>query len=188
MHKNRFADWVNVLLQGKQLVAADKHLVTGLEGCGDDTLLGLDGEVDLVDRTQDLVDLANGGLLCDVSLRKCDSIGISHFAIAYLVLQIDRSVEVGDLRVDRLADHLALTSVHHRSHLYQNISTASHGPQGFDCIYRELAPGDRTTAGSLRGLDQKKISLASPSRLSQHRWAIHSPPRLPKPPRFAPVA
>jgi hypothetical protein len=35
----------------------------------------------------------------------------------YLVLEVDRGVEVGDLGVDRLADHLTLASVHDSSHL-----------------------------------------------------------------------
>jgi hypothetical protein len=42
--------------------------------------------------------------------------------MAYLVLQVDRSVEVRNLGVDRLADHLTLARVHHGTQLYQNIS------------------------------------------------------------------
>lgn len=53
---------MNILLQGKQLVTTNEHLVAGLEGGCDNTILGLDGEVDLVDRAEDLVDLANGSL------------------------------------------------------------------------------------------------------------------------------
>lgn len=41
---------MNILLQGKQLVTANENLVTGLEGGCDNTVLGLDGEVNLVDR------------------------------------------------------------------------------------------------------------------------------------------
>jgi hypothetical protein len=42
--------------------------------------------------------------------------------VAYLVLEVDRGVEVGDLGVDRFADHLTLTRVHHGTHLYRTIS------------------------------------------------------------------
>lgn len=40
--------------------------------------------------------------------------------VAYLVLEVDRGIEIWDLRVDRLADHLTLTSMHERSHFYIN--------------------------------------------------------------------
>lgn len=46
-------------------------------------------------------------------------------AASYLVLQIDRSVEVRDLGVDRLANELTLTGVHERSHLYSTAKLAS---------------------------------------------------------------
>jgi len=52
-----------ILLQRKQLITANKHLVAGLERSCDNSLLGLDGEVHLVDRTQNLVDLADGRLI-----------------------------------------------------------------------------------------------------------------------------
>lgn len=45
--------------------------------------------------------------------------------MSYLVLQIDRGVEVGDLRVDRFANHLTLTRVHDSTHLYRSISDQS---------------------------------------------------------------
>lgn len=48
-----------ILLQWKKLVSANVDLVTGLEGGRDNALLGFDGEVHLVDGTQDLVDLAD---------------------------------------------------------------------------------------------------------------------------------
>ena len=83
------------LLEGEELVAANVDLVAGLEAGGVDAVAGLDGEVDLVQRAEDLVDLAD--------LR--------------LVLEEDRGVEVGDLGVDGFADHLALGSVHEGAHL-----------------------------------------------------------------------
>ena len=83
------------LLEGEELVAANVDLVARLEAGGVDTVAGLDGEVDLVQRAEDLVDLAD--------LR--------------LVLEEDRGVEVGDLGVDGFADHLALGSVHEGAHL-----------------------------------------------------------------------
>lgn len=46
-------------------------------------------------------------------------------SVTYLVLQIDWGVEVGDLGVDRFANHLAFASVHHGSHLCQTISNVS---------------------------------------------------------------
>lgn len=52
----------DILLQGKQLVATDEDLVTRLERSCDNAFLGLDGEVNLVDGTQDLIDLANWSL------------------------------------------------------------------------------------------------------------------------------
>lgn len=39
---------------------------------------------------------------------------------ANLVLEVDRSIEIWDLWVDRFADHLTLTSMHKRSHFYVN--------------------------------------------------------------------
>lgn len=53
----------NVLLQRQELVTADEDLVTRLEGCTLDSLLGLDGKVNLVDGAEDLVNLADLGLL-----------------------------------------------------------------------------------------------------------------------------
>ena len=52
----------NLLLQRKKLVATNEDLVTGLERSRDNSFLGLDGEVDLVDRTEDLIDLSDRGL------------------------------------------------------------------------------------------------------------------------------
>lgn len=52
----------NILLQGKKLISTNVDLVTGLEGSSDNTVLGLDGEVDLVDRAKDFIDLADLGL------------------------------------------------------------------------------------------------------------------------------
>ena len=37
----------------------------------------------------------------------------------YLVLEVDWGVEVGNLWVDRFANHLALASVHDGTHLYR---------------------------------------------------------------------
>ena len=54
---------MNVLLQREELVTADEDLVTRLEGSRDNALLGLDGEVHLVDGTEDLVNLTDLGLL-----------------------------------------------------------------------------------------------------------------------------
>lgn len=56
-------------------------------------MVELDGEVDVVERAQDLVDLAD--------LR--------------LVLEEDGRIEVRDLGVRRLAHHLALARVHERA-------------------------------------------------------------------------
>jgi hypothetical protein len=55
-------------VERQQLVAANVELVAGLERLGLDALLGLDCEVDLVQRAADLVDLANG-CLQSISLR-----------------------------------------------------------------------------------------------------------------------
>ena len=51
-----------VLLEREQLISANVDLVTSLEGSSDNTVLGLHGEVDLVDRTENFVDLADLGL------------------------------------------------------------------------------------------------------------------------------
>lgn len=53
----------NVLLQREELVTANEDLVASLEGFALNTLGGLDGEVDLVDRSEDLVNLTDLGLL-----------------------------------------------------------------------------------------------------------------------------
>lgn len=57
---------MNVLLQREELVTADEDLVTRLEGGCDNALLGLDGEVHLVDGTEDLVNLTDLGLLWEL--------------------------------------------------------------------------------------------------------------------------
>lgn len=82
------------LLEGEELVAANVNLVASLEAGGVDAVAGLDGEVDLVQRAEDLID----------------------FADLRLVLEEDRGVEVGNFRVDRGADHLALSGVHEGAH------------------------------------------------------------------------
>lgn len=72
---------------------------------------------------------------------------------AYFVLKVDRSVEVGDLRVDRLADHFTLASVHETTHLYNEKHVRIYTrDQAFDYIYLALALGDREAAGNLRAL------------------------------------
>ena len=53
---------MSVPLERQELVTADEELVAVLEGSCDDTLLGLDGEVDLVDGAEDLVNFADSGL------------------------------------------------------------------------------------------------------------------------------
>lgn len=65
-----------------------------LEASGLDALLRFDGEVDLVQRAEDFVDLANGRL----------------------VLEVDGGVEVGDFGVDAAADELAFAGVHEFAH------------------------------------------------------------------------
>lgn len=51
-----------LLFQRQELVTTNVELVACLERGGLDAFLWLDGEVDLVDRSQDLVDLADGSL------------------------------------------------------------------------------------------------------------------------------
>lgn len=77
------------------LHAIDVELVARLETRGLDSLGGLDGEEELVDGSEDLVDLANGSL----------------------VLEVHDGVELGDLDVDALANHLALAGVEELAHL-----------------------------------------------------------------------
>jgi hypothetical protein len=57
----------NVLLKRKKLVSSNVDLVARLEGCRNNALLRLDGEVDLVNGTENFVDLANRGLMKRVS-------------------------------------------------------------------------------------------------------------------------
>lgn len=90
-------------LQRQQLVATNEELVTGLETRRLDPFLRLDGEIQLVDRPEDLVDLAHGRF----------------------VLQVDGRVEVGDLRIDGAAHHLALGRVHELSHFCSRAWSAS---------------------------------------------------------------
>lgn len=52
----------NILLKRKKLVSSNVELVAGLERSGDDSLLGLDGEVNLVDRAQNFINLSNRSL------------------------------------------------------------------------------------------------------------------------------
>lgn len=77
------------------LHAIDVELVARLETRGLDPLGGLDGEEELVDGAEHLVDLADGGL----------------------VLEVHDGVELGDLDVDALADHLTLAGVEELAHL-----------------------------------------------------------------------
>ena len=53
---------MSVPLERQELVTADEELVAVLERSCDDTLLGLDSEVDLVDGAEDLVNFADSGL------------------------------------------------------------------------------------------------------------------------------
>jgi hypothetical protein len=62
----------NVLLKRKKLISSDVDLVARLEGCRDNALLRLDGEVDLVDGPENFVDLTNRGLMKRVSHSVCD--------------------------------------------------------------------------------------------------------------------
>lgn len=62
-------------------------------------LLGLDGEVDLVQRAEDFVDFANGRL----------------------VLEIDGRVEVWDLCVYRFAEHLVFAVVNELAHFDDSV-------------------------------------------------------------------
>ncbi|KAI6747579.1 hypothetical protein HG530_015812 [Fusarium avenaceum] len=82
------------LVEGQKLLGADEELVALLERGGLDAFGGLDGEEDLVDGAEDLVDLAD----------------------SRLVLEEDLGVEVGDLGVNGLADHLALAGVNELAH------------------------------------------------------------------------
>lgn len=65
----------NVPLKRQELVASNVELVALLEGSGHDAVLRLDGEEDLVQRAEDLVDFADDGLLGgkQVWLAKCPS-------------------------------------------------------------------------------------------------------------------
>lgn len=83
-------------LKGQQFVAGQVKLVAGLEASGLDALGGFDGKVDLVDGAENLVDLANIGL----------------------VFEKDKGVKLGDLAgVDALADHFAFAGVDKGAHL-----------------------------------------------------------------------
>lgn len=115
MFLSRSTTVCNILLQGKELVATNVDLVTRLEGGRDNSFLGLDGEVDLVDRAQDFIDLADRGLLknCVSASRICGE----QLSRAYLVLEVDGGVEVRNLGVDGFANHLAFARMHDSSHL-----------------------------------------------------------------------
>lgn len=78
----------------KKFVGANVKLVTSRVGSSLDSILCLDSEVNLVQWSENFVNLAN---LC-------------------LVFNEDRSVEVWDLRVDRFANNFAFTCVHETSH------------------------------------------------------------------------
>lgn len=81
---------------GHQLFGVDEDLVANLEAVRLDALCRLDSEVDVVDRTEDFVQLAD----------------------FVLVLKEDRSIEHGDLGVGRLVDHILLCGVDERAHLH----------------------------------------------------------------------
>lgn len=82
------------LLERQQLLGGNVELVALLEGGGLDALGGLDGEEDLVDGAEHLVDFADGRL----------------------VLEEDLGVEVGDFGVDGFADHFAFAGVDELAH------------------------------------------------------------------------
>lgn len=95
-----YANWGSLgqeSFQGQQLVWPNVELVPFLKGVGLDTVGGLDGEKDLVQGTQDLVDLTN----------------------LALVLQVDWGVEVRNPDVYGATDNVAFTSLHERTH-FQN--------------------------------------------------------------------
>lgn len=70
-------------------MGVDVELIAALEGGGLNTLGGLNGEVDVVDGAEDFIYLADRGL----------------------VLQVHDGVELRDLDIDALADHLAFARV-----------------------------------------------------------------------------
>jgi hypothetical protein len=74
----------------QELVGADVHFIVHLEGFGIHTVIRLDGEVNLVDRTENLLNLANLGL----------------------ILQIDTGIEIRNHDVGKTADHFILSTVH----------------------------------------------------------------------------
>ena len=89
-----------------------------------DALLRLDGEVDLVQGTQDLVDLADLGL----------------------VLEVDGGVEVGDFGVDGAADQLAFGGVQEFTHFCDvGVSYFSVPPLSFQMLMRSYSP--KTASG-----------------------------------------
>ena len=73
-----------------------------------DAFGGLYGEIDLVDGAEDFVDFADCCLWGNVSgmiyIWRGDE-GMD------LVLEVDGSVEVGNFRIDRFAEHFSLTGV-----------------------------------------------------------------------------
>lgn len=71
-----------------------------------DALGWLDGEVNLVDWTENFVDLTDG------SLSSISLLLVTTNWIAHLVLEVYWGVEVWDLCVDGLANNFTLTSVH----------------------------------------------------------------------------
>jgi hypothetical protein len=74
--------------------------------------LGLDGEKDLVQRAEDLVDFADGSLRMRLVTRSYSRISRR----MYLVLEVDGRVEIGNLGVDGFAEHLVLDVVHEFAH------------------------------------------------------------------------
>ena len=157
----------NVLLKRKKLVSSNVDLVARLKGCRNNALLRLDGEVDLVDGTENFVDLANRGLMKRVShLSLRQEVGCK--SMPYFVLEVDRGVEVRNLGIHGFANHLALASVHKSTHLWQKISHPSSPPMHSQMYnYPEPVLAAQFVLGILRGLpDENFVSNHQSSTLA----------------------
>ncbi len=108
-----------LLVQRQQLVTSNVELVARLERCRHDAFLGFYREVNLVQRSKDLVHLSDGSLCLSLALSRSYD---ASSECPYLVFEVYRRIEVRYLRVNRGAHHLAFASMDESAHFCRSTS------------------------------------------------------------------
>ncbi|KAJ3009953.1 hypothetical protein NUW54_g2626 [Trametes sanguinea] len=153
--------------EGEELVPADIHLVALLEAARDHALAHLDGKVDFVDGSEDLVHAADDGL----------------------VLEVNGGVEVGDLVGHHgLAEHLVFYRVEEGAHFcasaVPDLQTLLHGPDVNARVVDSAVKIHKSANGTpVNGVEHTPASSVPPETVKDEEVEITTDPeKLPKGP------